>query len=210
MTDLNFSPKKLITIVLTSLLLIGIIAQLIIVVYEIKFTNLFPSIHPVSKFTHWELLSMAMYHLQPNNHKDITTQASKSIPSVLKIKKPNIVLILFDDAGYGDLGANIIPKGAIKGMLSHTPFIDDIAWRGLRLTDYYVTSSICTPSRASMITGRYGQRTGITDTIFPTIASGLPSTEITMATMLKKQRYLSLLSRIRLSNYLYATYYYTC
>lgn len=182
------SSKKLISFLLVMFVSIGIISHIIIVGYEIKFT--YPSIHPVSKFTYSELVSLAMYHLQQNSDIINSNPSSNSIPTVLNIKKPNFVLILFDDAGYGDMGANTLTKdGTKKEKLSHTPFIDDLASRGLRLTDFYVTSSICTPSRASILTGRYGQRTGIVDTIFPTSSFGLPSTEITLATMLKKQGY---------------------
>lgn len=95
-----------------------------------------------------------------------------------KDHRPNIVLIVFDDSGYGDLGANH-PKKSLpphevpeqessrSRLASHTPFLDDLAARGLRLTSFYVTATICTPSRASLLTGRLGPRTGVTGHVAP-------------------------------------------
>ena len=71
-----------------------------------------------------------------------------------KDKTPNIVLIVVDDLGYADM--------SITGLASdvETPNIDDIANTGVRLTNAYATSSICSPSRAGLITGSYQQRWG--------------------------------------------------
>ena len=66
---------------------------------------------------------------------------------------PNIVVILADDLGYGDVGSN--------GCLDiPTPNIDSIAINGVRCTNGYVTHPFCSPSRAGLITGRYQQRFG--------------------------------------------------
>ncbi|MEM9586446.1 MAG: sulfatase-like hydrolase/transferase [Planctomycetota bacterium] len=70
---------------------------------------------------------------------------------------PNILLIVADDQGYNDLGR--LGNGII------TPHLDRIAREGTRLTDFYVSWSACTPSRASLLTGRYPQRNGISDMI---------------------------------------------
>jgi arylsulfatase A-like enzyme len=67
--------------------------------------------------------------------------------------RPNIVLIVSDDQGYHDLGC----YGATDVK---TPTLDRIAEEGVRLTNFYVTGSFCTPSRASLLTGRYPQRNG--------------------------------------------------
>ena len=70
-------------------------------------------------------------------------------------RPPNIVLVMADDLGYGDLGA-------YGNTLLPTPRIDDLARRGARFTQFYASHSNCSPSRAGMLTGRYPLRTGIT------------------------------------------------
>ncbi len=67
--------------------------------------------------------------------------------------RPNIVLILADDMGYGDCGCNS-PESKIP-----TPALDRLAGRGMRFTDAHASSSVCTPSRYSILTGRYSWRT---------------------------------------------------
>jgi arylsulfatase A-like enzyme len=74
----------------------------------------------------------------------------------LHADRPNIVLIVSDDQGYHDLGC----YGATDVK---TPTLDRIAEEGVRLTNFYVTCSFCTPSRASLLTGRYPQRNGTYD-----------------------------------------------
>ncbi len=77
----------------------------------------------------------------------------KLAPSYKSIIKPNIILIVSDDAGYkdfGSYGAKDIP----------TPNINSIAAKGVKFTDAYVTASVCAPSRAGLLTGRYQQRFG--------------------------------------------------
>lgn len=76
-------------------------------------------------------------------------------------KRPNIVLILFDDLGYGDLSS----YGA---QSISTPNIDSLAHAGLRLTNYYAASPVCTSSRAAMFTGRYAPRANLNIVAFPT------------------------------------------
>ncbi len=94
-------------------------------------------------------------------------------------RKPNIVLILADDLGYGDLGVT----GA---RLIRTPNIDRLAAEGARLTSFYASANVCTPSRAGLLTGRYPIRTGLArDVIRQTDTHGLPLEEITIAEALK-------------------------
>ncbi|TWT91858.1 sulfatase-like hydrolase/transferase [Neorhodopirellula pilleata] len=73
------------------------------------------------------------------------------------IVRPNILLIVSDDQGYNDVG--ILGNGII------TPTLDQLAHEGTRLTDFYVAWPACTPSRGSILTGRYPQRNGIYDMI---------------------------------------------
>ena len=68
--------------------------------------------------------------------------------------KPNVVLMLMDDLGYGDLGSYGAPD-------ARTPNIDGLARGGVRLTDAYANGAVCTPTRAALITGRYQQRVGL-------------------------------------------------
>jgi arylsulfatase A-like enzyme len=72
--------------------------------------------------------------------------------------KPNIVLILLDDLGYGDLGA-------YGNDEAPTPQIDALARQGLRFSDFHSNASVCSPTRASLLTGRYPQRLGIEGTL---------------------------------------------
>ena len=69
-------------------------------------------------------------------------------------QRPNIVLIITDDVGYGDLGSYGAPD--VK-----TPNLDRLARSGVRLTDFYANGATCTPTRAGLITGRYQQRFGL-------------------------------------------------
>ncbi len=73
--------------------------------------------------------------------------------------KPNIVFFLADDLGYMDIAANN-PK-----TFYHTPRIDSIAASGMRFTSGYAACPVCSPTRASIMTGKYPTRTGITDFI---------------------------------------------
>ena len=95
---------------------------------------------------------------------------------------PNIVFIFADDLGYGDLssyGASDI----------NTPNIDFIGKNGIKFTDFYSVSSVCTPSRAGMLTGRYPQRFGLNGVLFPDSHTGLPSSEYTIAELLRDSGY---------------------
>ncbi len=101
-------------------------------------------------------------------------------------KPPNIVIIFADDLGYGDLGVYGHPS-------IRTPHLDRMAAEGMRFTDFYSTSPVCTPSRAALLTGRYPLRNGMCNdrrrVLFPDSAGGLPAGEITIARALKTKGY---------------------
>ena len=97
-------------------------------------------------------------------------------------QKPNIVYIFADDLGYGDLSC----YGA-KDI--NTPNIDQIAKEGIKFTEFYSASSVCSPSRAALLTGRYPQRMGINTVFFPESFTGIPDTEITIPEILKEKGY---------------------
>lgn len=96
--------------------------------------------------------------------------------------QPNIVLIFTDDLGYGDIG--VYGNPTIK-----TPNLDKMANEGQKWTNFYVASSVCSPSRAALLTGRLPVRTGVTDVLFPDSETGLPQSEITLAKVLKDNGY---------------------
>src|ERR1700758_3490974 len=75
-------------------------------------------------------------------------------PMVRAAKPPNIVIILADDMGYGDLGCYGHPS-------IRTPNLDRMAAEGMRFTDFYASAVVCTPSRAGLMTGRYAVRSGM-------------------------------------------------
>ena len=96
--------------------------------------------------------------------------------------KPNIILINCDDLGYGDLGC-------YGSKINPTPALDRLAAEGMRFTDFYMASSICTPSRAGMLTGCYPQRISMNRVLFPGDNEGLHPDEETIASMLKREGY---------------------
>ena len=100
--------------------------------------------------------------------------------------KPNIVIILADDLGYGDLGCYGHPS-------IRTPNLDRMATEGMRFTDFYAAAEVCTPSRAALLTGRYPIRSGMCHDKFRVLrrqaSGGLPASEITLAQQLKTRGY---------------------
>ena len=102
-------------------------------------------------------------------------------PTVAAAARPNVLVLFADDWGWGDLGANWNPTAGL------TPHMDALAASGMRFTDFHAGASVCTPSRASLLTGRLGLRTGITHNFAPGSAFGLPRAETTIATLLREQ-----------------------
>ena len=102
--------------------------------------------------------------------------------------KPNFIVIFCDDLGYADIG----PFGAKNKA---TPYLDQMAKEGILLTDFYSTCSVCTPSRASLMTGCYPRRLNMhvdeenLCVLFPAARKGLNPDEVTVAEVLKEQGY---------------------
>jgi arylsulfatase A-like enzyme len=93
-------------------------------------------------------------------------------------ERPNVVLVFMDDLGYGDLGC-------FGGTVVRTPRMDEVAERGIRFRHMYSPASTCTPSRASLLTGRYAQRVGLPRVLFPHEGEGLPAYERTLPELLR-------------------------
>ncbi|MBI1368008.1 MAG: sulfatase-like hydrolase/transferase [Planctomycetes bacterium] len=101
--------------------------------------------------------------------------------------KPNIIIILADDMGYGD--ASCYGGKAVK-----TPHIDQLAAEGLRFTDFHASGCVCSPTRAGLVTGRYQQRTGVDQVVNadddePSHDLALQLSEITFAERLRDAGY---------------------
>jgi arylsulfatase A-like enzyme len=99
--------------------------------------------------------------------------------------RPNVVLIIMDDIGYGDIGSYGVKD-------ARTPNLDRLAREGVRLTDAYANASNCSPTRAGLISGQYQQRWGIEWPLGSNpgdSARGLPATGMTLPALLKKNGY---------------------
>ncbi len=109
-----------------------------------------------------------------------------SFQIVDQIEKPNFIIVFVDDMGYGDLGSYGHPT-------IHTPNLDKMAYEGQKWTQFYSASSVCTPSRAAILTGRLPIRNGMIGkrnrVLFPNSKYGLPNSEITIAEKLKESGY---------------------
>jgi len=95
--------------------------------------------------------------------------------------KPNIIYLLVDDLGYADCGFN-------GGTDIQTPNIDRLAHRGAILKSFYV-QPLCSPTRATLMTGRYPTHTGVYSIVSPGATSGLPLTERTLPQALREVGY---------------------
>src|SRR6201993_710174 len=105
-------------------------------------------------------------------------------PASAQQQKPNVVFILADNVGYGDLG----PYGGGELRGAPTPRIDELAREGLRLTQYLVEPG-CTPSRAALMTGQYSIRNGLSLIIVPGSLSTLSKSAVTMGELFKSAGY---------------------
>ena len=96
-------------------------------------------------------------------------------------RTPNVVMILCDDLGYGDLGC--------YGSRIETPNLDRLAGEGVRFTNFCSADPVCSPSRAALMTGRYPTRVGVPRVLFPQDQGGLNLDETTIANVLKTRGY---------------------
>ena len=111
---------------------------------------------------------------------------SDRLQTIAAGRAPNIVVIYADDLGYGDLGCFGHPT-------IRTPNLDRMAAEGTRFTQFYSACSVCTPSRAALLTGRLPIRNGMCSdkrrVLFPDSGGGIPAEEITLAEALKSKGY---------------------
>ncbi len=114
----------------------------------------------------------------------ISAVFAATTPAAEPPQKPNIVLILMDNLGYGELG--VYGGGVLRGAA--TPRIDQLAAEGTRLLNFNVEAQ-CTPSRAALLTGRYAVRTGNGSVPIHTPIYGLVQWEITLAKLLSESGY---------------------
>ena len=106
-------------------------------------------------------------------------------PAFAQVRKPDIIVILADDLGYGD-------TGVYGSKIARTPNIDALAASGTRFTDGYVTNPVCAPSRAGLMTGRYQQRFGYEfNPVGRDKTGGMSLHEITIAQILKSAGYVT-------------------
>lgn len=122
---------------------------------------------------------------EPARYADRLTSRMETTPPG---RLPNFIILFCDNLGYGDIG----PFGS---TLHRTPHLDRMAAEGMRLTDFYVTSGVCTPSRASLLTGCYPRRVNLHENekggpVLPAVSKkGLHPDEITVAEVLRARGY---------------------
>ena len=102
--------------------------------------------------------------------------------SSIEEKRPNIIYVLADDLGYGDI-AIYNPEGKIK-----TPHLDAMGSAGMIFTDAHTSSAVCTPTRYGIITGRYNWRSPLKSSVLTGNSKALiPKNRTTVASLLKKR-----------------------
>jgi len=118
----------------------------------------------------------------------LTSAASSAESPAVDTARPNFIVFLCDNLGYGDIGC-------FGSQVHRTPNVDRLAAEGMRLTSFYVASGVCTPSRAALMTGCYPRRVGLHRTdpdgavLRPVSPNGLHPDEVTIAEVLKGAGY---------------------
>ncbi len=115
-------------------------------------------------------------------HSEESESMKSHDQSSQKERPPNIVWIWGDNIGYGDLGC-------YGNERVSTPAVDKLAAEGARFTKFYIAHTVCSPSRAALLTGRRPWRTGIIDVLRPDGPSGIPDDEVTLAELLRDRGY---------------------
>lgn len=128
---------------------------------------------PIKKHLSYLLLSLFLFSCNSTAQKK---------EKATKTDKPNVVLIFIDDLGYGDLSCYGHPT-------IQTPRLDEMAREGIRMTSFYAAASVCTPSRAGLLTGRYPVRVGMPGNLGPDSKGGLSLDERTLGEALKSNGY---------------------
>ena len=122
----------------------------------------------------------------PGTRDADATQPVPDGPAGHAAAPPNVVVILADDLGYGDIGA----YGARR---IKTPHIDRLAAEGLQFTQGYASANVCSPSRAGLMTGRYAIRSGLAWKVVDAESThGLPEAEETLGELVRRQGYRTL------------------
>jgi arylsulfatase A len=104
-----------------------------------------------------------------------------------EVERPNLIFILADDLGYGDIGCYGCPD-------IQTPHLDRLAADGVRFTDFYANGAVCSPTRAAFLTGRYQQRIGLDNALYyQEMGRGLPAEGETVADGLRGAGYVTAL-----------------
>ena len=112
----------------------------------------------------------------------IISGCSSGDPAAGEGANPSFVIIYCDDLGYGD-------PGCFGNPVIRTPNIDRMAEEGMKFTEFYSASPVCSPSRAALLTGRIPQRMGINAVFFPRSYTGMPVEEVTIADILRERGY---------------------
>jgi len=148
-----------------------------------RFTQRFQVV--VKRFSAWNIVDAFIAALLFLIFGDARTSAAAD-----QVESPNVVIILCDDLGYGDLGV-------YGSKINRTPRIDQMAADGFRLTSFYASASVCTPSRASLLTGCYPQRvdmaemqpSGFRSVLLRLNQKGLNPSETTIAEVCQQKGY---------------------
>lgn len=115
------------------------------------------------------------------------TVAAPALHARTAVRRPNIVMLFADDMGYSDLGCYGNP-------VIRTPNLDRMAAHGVRMTSFYAAASVCTPSRAGLLTGRYPMRAGQPNNLGPDSKGGLPLREKLIPELLKPLGYRTMMA----------------